>query len=33
MEIIQLKAVHVVGLYLGFAAQDIAIEFANPVLL
>jgi hypothetical protein len=32
VEIIQLKAVHVIGLYSDFAAQDIAIEFTNPVL-
>ena len=32
VEFIQLIAVHFVGFYSDFAAEDIAIEFANPVL-
>ena len=32
VDVIQLKAVHFVGFYSDFAAQDVAIKFTNPVL-
>jgi hypothetical protein len=32
VDLILLKAVHFIGFYADFAAQDIAIKFTNPVL-
>jgi hypothetical protein len=32
VDVIQLEAVHFIACYSDFAAQDIAIEFSNPVL-
>jgi hypothetical protein len=32
VDVIQLKSVHFIGFYSGFAAEDFAIESTNPVL-